>query len=105
VVKFSGGSVTEVDVNGQPVTCGSSIIPVPPFMYQKPPGGTIDAVSFARGIANLFAKGPGDYITKAYYNGRSVVLVDAAGHTMTYSGGSIGGLLQVDIYGQISQTS
>ncbi|MFP3252266.1 MAG: hypothetical protein RXO32_11145, partial [Thermoproteus sp.] len=47
VVKFSGGSVTEVDVNGQPVTCGSSIIPVPPFMYQKPPGGTIDAVSFA----------------------------------------------------------
>jgi hypothetical protein len=74
-------------------------------MYQKPPGGTIDAVSFAAGIADLFAKGPGDYITKNYYNGRSVVLVDAAGHTMTYSGGSIGGPLQVDIYGQISQTS
>ena len=105
VVKFSGGSVTEVDVNGQPVACGSSIIPVPPFMYQKPPGGTIDAVSFATEIADLFAKGPSDYITNAYYNGRSVVLVDAAGHTMTYSGGSIGGPLQVDIYGQISQTS
>ncbi|AEA13073.1 hypothetical protein TUZN_1606 [Thermoproteus uzoniensis 768-20] len=101
-VSFSGGTVTSVTVNGQPVSCGTSIIPIPAFMYQKPPTGTIDAVSFASRIADLFAKGGSDAIVDAYYNGRYVVLVDASGNTMTYSGGAINGPLQVSIYGQIS---
>ncbi|MGC8974448.1 MAG: hypothetical protein ACP5KY_09675 [Thermoproteus sp.] len=105
VVSFSGGTVTSVTVNGQQVSCGASIIPIPAFMYQKPPTGTIDAVSFASQIANLFAKGGSEAIVDAYYNGRYVVLVDASGNTMTYSGGAINGPLQVSIYGQISQVS
>jgi len=55
-------------------------------------------------MADFPARGPGEYITEAYYNGRYVVPVDAAGHTTTYSGGSIGGPLRA-IYGQVSQTS
>lgn len=105
VVKFSGSSVTSVTVNGEIVTCAASIIPIPAFMYQEPPTGTIDAVSFATQIANLFAKGGSEYITNAYYDGQRVVLVDGEGYTMTYSGNAISGPLQVTIYGQISQVS
>lgn len=105
VVKFSGGVVTSVVVDGQEVSCAASIIPIPAFMYQKPPAGTIDAVTFAERIADLFAKGAGEYITNAYYDGQRVVLIDGEGHSMIYAGNSINGPLQVVIYGQISRVS
>lgn len=102
VVEFSGSTITSVTVDGQEVSCTTSIIPIPAFMYQKPPTGTIDAVSFAEQIADLFAKGGSEYIANAYYDGQRVVLVDGEGHAMTYSGDAISGPLQITIYGQIS---
>ncbi|CCC82505.1 conserved hypothetical protein [Thermoproteus tenax Kra 1] len=105
-VAFSGGTVTQVLVNGYPTSnqCAYSLIPIPPFMYEEPPRGYINAVSFASQLAGLFYKDPGDNIVEAYYNGQYVVLQDAAGHQMIYAGTSMSGPLSITIYGSITQT-
>jgi predicted heme/steroid binding protein len=104
VVDFNNGAITYAEVGGTqiPPSC-ASIIPIPPFMYEEPPTGALDAVSLGSQLANLFAITPSDYVVNAYYNGQSVVLVDGAGHTMyfNFAGGlSISGPLSATISAQ-----
>ncbi|MEL9990728.1 MAG: hypothetical protein QXP98_11050 [Thermoproteus sp.] len=102
-VQFSGGSVTtKLQYDG--VSC-PQFMPVPPFMYQSPPTGSIPADRLGVQLANLFAKSSSDYIVDSEYNGQYVVMTDAAGHTIRFyfNGGlSTSGPLQLTVYGQIS---